>query len=85
MLQRFAIAVLVLFVSSGAAAQISPCSGGPTNPLFTLIPGNPVQLKFEHLTIHALTAPTVCPFIAAMTSFGVCSSRLSVSFACKQK
>jgi len=58
-LQRFAIAVLVLFVSSGAAAQISPCSGGPTNPLFTLIPGNPVQLKFEHLTIHALTAPTV--------------------------
>ncbi len=29
--------------------------------------------------------PTVCPFRAAITSFGVCSSRLSVSFACRQK
>jgi hypothetical protein len=29
--------------------------------------------------------PTVWPFSAAITSFGVCSSRFSVSFACRQK
>src|SRR5581483_3033748 len=29
--------------------------------------------------------PTVCPFSAAITSFGVCSRRSSVSLACRQK
>ena len=29
--------------------------------------------------------PTVWPFSAAITSLGVCSSRFSVSFACRQK
>ena len=29
--------------------------------------------------------PTVCPFSAAIVSFGVCSRRLRVSFACRQK
>jgi hypothetical protein len=29
--------------------------------------------------------PTVCPLSAAITSLGVCSSRFSVSFACRQK
>src|SRR5689334_24988960 len=52
MLQRLVTPLLVLFVASSAFAQTSPCSGGTTNPLFTLIPGNPAQLRFEHATVH---------------------------------
>ena len=59
MLQRFVIAALLLLLSFSALAQTSPCSGGTTNPLFTVILSNPVQLKFEHLTVHTLTPPQV--------------------------
>lgn len=50
---------LVLFLSFPASAQTSPCDGGTPNPLFTVIPGPPVQLRFEHLSVHTVVAPTV--------------------------
>jgi hypothetical protein len=63
MLHRIGIAVLVLFVSSAALAQTSPCSGGMINPLLTVMPaskGAPgFQLTFEHATTHTLTIPQV--------------------------
>jgi len=57
MFQRLVIAALLLLLAFSGLAQTSPCSGGTTNPLFTVIVGNPVQLKFEHLTVHTLTPP----------------------------
>jgi hypothetical protein len=59
MLQRWLLAVLVLFLSFATHAQTSPCAGGTTNPLFTVIPGTPTQLKFEHMTTHTLLEPSV--------------------------
>jgi hypothetical protein len=53
------IAVLLSVVSLSALAQTSPCSGGTTNPLFVVIPGNPIQLKFEHSTTHTFSSPQV--------------------------
>lgn len=52
MLQRLCIMAIILFLSTTAVAQTGPCSGGSTNPLFTVILGNPVALKFEHVTTH---------------------------------
>jgi hypothetical protein len=53
--QRLWIIAIILLLSTTAVAQTSPCSGGSTNPLFTVIPGNPAGLKFEHLTTHTFT------------------------------
>ena len=53
--------------------------------------GKPIwKLPFNAIRISAAMAisnppPTVCPFSAAITNFGVCSKRDKVSFACKQK
>lgn len=51
-------AIVVLLATSGVA-QTSPCSGGSINPLFTVIAGSPMHLKFEHTTTHTLLAPSV--------------------------
>lgn len=47
---------IILFLSTTAVAQTGPCSGGSTNPLFTVILGNPAQLTFEHQTIHTFAS-----------------------------
>ena len=52
MLQRLGFIAIILFLTTTAVAQTGPCSGGITNPLFTVVLGNPAELKFEHLTIH---------------------------------
>ena len=46
-----------------------------------------LKARFDE-NVHVIISrppPTVWPFIAAITSFGVCSRRLSVSLACRQK
>ncbi len=57
MLQRMFIAVLLIALP--AAAQTSPCSGGATNPLFTVTGRDPVVLRFEHAVSHRLGGPQV--------------------------
>ncbi|MEA2165149.1 MAG: hypothetical protein QOK37_3276 [Thermoanaerobaculia bacterium] len=59
MRQRLLIAVLLSVVSLPALAQTSPCAGGTINPLFTVIPSNSIQLKFEHSTTYTFTSPLV--------------------------
>ena len=55
------------------------------------ISGNPIcpasrrARRRSHAIAISSPPPTVCPFRAAMTSFGVRSKRLSVSLACRQK
>lgn len=42
-----------------AVQASSPCSGGATNPLFTLAGSDPAVLRFEHLTSQEVGAPLV--------------------------
>ena len=48
MLQRLCIIAIILFLSTASVAQTGPCSGGSTNPLFTVVLGNPVELTLAY-------------------------------------
>src|SRR5438128_2166126 len=54
-------------------------SGRPILPAFSL------ARRMSHAMAISSPPPTVCPLRAAIVSLGVCSSRLRVSFACRQK
>src|SRR3989440_2761315 len=54
-------------------------SGRPILPAFSF------ARRRSHAIAISSPPPTVCPLSAASVSFGVCSSRLRVSLACRQK
>src|SRR2546425_821858 len=75
------------FPTMRASRCVPPVPGSP--PRFTS--GRPILfcLSLASRRSHAMPIssppPTVWPFSAAIVSLGVCSRRLSVSFACRQK
>ncbi len=49
------------------------------------MPAFSLASRMSHAMAISSPPPTVCPFSAAIVSFGVCSRRLRVSLACRQK
>ena len=75
------------FPTSRASRCVPPVPG--STPSATsgrpILPASFAAMRMSAAIATSRPPPTVWPFSAAMTSFGVCSRRFSVSLACRQK
>ena len=83
-----AISSIALALPTSRAKRCVPPVPGSTPSATSGMPILPAPCRAMRMSAAIATSsppPTVWPLSAAITSFGVCSSRFSVSLACRQK